>query len=382
MTAPEVSRGSLDAVSLPAILRPIVQDKQTGVLRVTRGGVVKTVYVSEGRLIFATSTDTDDRLGEQLLRKGLISYRAYEESVLGIKVGKRQGTILVESGAIRSKHLIEGVMEQVQEIIYGLLAWREGEYEFIPGDLPSREVIVLRMSTADLIMEGIRRVTSWSRIRQGAGGLDQLYALAADANGTMSGMALAKEEVNLIATIDGVVPLEEICSAARQSDFAVCRTVWGLWAAGILDRVPQDREAEADHAREKTEPHAEHVRGAAVGREIERFNELHRFLFELVSYEQRDQAQRFFERAFARATIEHGDLFEGVAVDPTGELDSIALRRNIVTRELGSYVRGLDRLLEIEAELVREVMGERKAAIIQDGLLALKENQLAGRRST
>ncbi len=156
--------------------------------------------------------------------------------------------------------------------------------------------------------------------------------------------------------------------------------MWGLWAAGVLDQVPQDRGADVDPAREKTEPHAEHVRGAAVGREIERFNELHRFLFELVSYELRDQVQGFFERAFARATIEHGDLYEGVAVDPSGELDSIALRRNIVTREIGSYVRGLDRLLEIEAELVRDTMGERKAAIIQDGLLALKETQLAGKR--
>ncbi len=380
MSDDQTLRGSLEDASLPAILRPIVRDKQTGVLRITRGAVVKTVYVSEGRLIFATSTDTDDRLGEMLLRKGNITYRALEESVLGIKVGKRQGTILVESGAIRSKDLIEGVMEQVQEIIYGLLSWREGHYEFVPGSLPSREVIVLRMSTADLILEGIRRVTSWSRIRQGVGALDQRYALAADAHGIMSGMALTKDEVNLIATIDGVLTLEEICDAASQSDFAVCRSVWGLWAAGVLDQVPQDRGADVDPAREKTEPHAEHVRGAAVGREIERFNELHRFLFELVSYELRDQVQGFFERAFARATIEHGDLYEGVAVDPSGELDSIALRRNIVTREIGSYVRGLDRLLEIEAELVRDTMGERKAAIIQDGLLALKETQLAGKR--
>ena len=34
-----------------------------------------------------------------LLRKGLISYRALEESVRAIKAGKRQGTLLVESGA-------------------------------------------------------------------------------------------------------------------------------------------------------------------------------------------------------------------------------------------------------------------------------------------
>ena len=63
-------------------------------------------------------------------------------------------------------------------------------------------------------------------------------------------------------------------------------------------------------------------------------------------------------------------------MDAAGELDSFALRRNIVSGEIARYLAGLDRLLAIEAELVREVLGERKAAIINDGLMALKERQL------
>lgn len=381
MSAALPARGSLAEVSLPEVLRSIVRTRKTGVLRFGRAGLVKTVYVSEGRLIFATSTDPDDRLGELFLRKGLITYRALEESVLGIKAGKRQGTILVERGAIKSKELVEGVMEQVQEIIYGLFRWREGEFAFVEGDLPSREVIVLRMSTSDLIVEGIRRVQSWSRIRQGVGGLEQQYTLSPDAAALASSMNLQKEEVNLIATIDGTVNVEEVCGTARQSDFSVCRAVWGLWAAGILDRVPQDQARSTDEVGEhdKTEPHAERVRGASVGREIDLFNELHRFVFEQVSLGLREEAPSFFERAFARATIEQGDLYQGVAVDAGGELDSIALRRNIVTKEIAGFVRGLDRLLEIEADLAKEMLGESEAAIIRDGILTLRENQLQGR---
>lgn len=380
MSTPPPAHGSLEAQSFPEILRPIVRARRTGVLRLTRGGLVKTVYVSEGRLIFATSNDPDDRLGEMLLRKGLISYRALEESVRGLSLGKRQGTILVESGAIRSKHLIEGVTEQVQQIIHSLFRWREGEYEFVEGSLPSREVIVLRMSTADLILEGIRGVTRWSQIRRGVGGLDQRYALAAEAAARIGSMSLAKDELNLIATLDGTVTLEEVCAAARQPDFVACRMVWGLWAAGVLDRVPQDRVAGEESGHDKTEPHVERLRGGSVGREIDRFNELHRLVHELVSYELREKAHGFFERAFARVGSEHAELYEGVAVDAAGELDPIALRRNIVAREIASFVRGLGRLLEIETELAREILGERKAAIIQDGLLALREQQLAGQK--
>ena len=371
-------RGTVDARALPALLRSLRRDKKTGPLQLARGRVIKTLYLSDGRLIFATSTDPDDRLGEMLLRKGLISYRALEESVRAIKSGKRQGTLLVESGAIRAKDLVDGVTEQVQEIIYGVFQWDEGAYEFEEGDLPSREVIVLRMSTAALVMEGIRRIERWTRIRRGVGGLDQEYRLAADSASTMGDMSLHKDEMDLIASLDGVMSLEEICAAARGSDFKVCRTVWGLWAAGVVDRVPQD----AGPAQgEKTEPHAERMRGAAVGREIEGFNELHKFLFELVSYELREKAPDFFERAFSRALREEPGLFEGVSVDATGELDSFALRRNIVSGEIARYLAGLDRLLEIESELAREALGERKAGIIHDGLMAVKEQQLqkAGR---
>ena len=109
-----------------------------------------------------------------------------------------------------------------------------------------------------------------------------------------------------------------------------------------------------------------------IGREIERFNRLHSFLFELVGYELRERAAGFFERAFAGARAEHPALFEAVAIDGAGALDAFALRRNIVGGEIARYLGGLERLLEIEIAFVRETMGERKAAIIQDGLRELR----------
>ena len=82
----------------------------------------------------------------------------------------------------------------------------------------------------------------------------------------MGGLTLLPEEVTLVATLDGPTTLEEICRSARTPDFALCRTVWGLWAAGVLDRVPQDLPA-CPSGKEKTEPHAGLV-GASIGREI------------------------------------------------------------------------------------------------------------------
>jgi len=368
-------RGSLESTSLPALLRPLIRERKTGVLRLNRGTVTKTIYVSGGRLIFATSTDQDDRLGEMLLTKGVITYRALEESVLAIKIGKRQGTILVENGAIRSRDLISGVTEQVQEIVYSVFRWDIGTFEFVEGDLPSREVIVLRMSTGDLLMEGIRRIQAWSRIRAGVGPLDQRYALAPEYRTLLAGLVLEKHELGLVATLAGEATVEEICTANALSDFLVCRTLWGLWAAGVLDRIPEDRQADAAMPLPSAEVN-DKGRAASVGREIDLFNELHRLVFDLVTYQLRDGAPGFFESALAQIRSEWGAVFEGVALQASGSLDPVTLRRNIVMGEIGAYSRGLGRLLEIEAAQAKSALGEKKAAIIQDGLIALREQQM------
>jgi hypothetical protein len=346
--------GDLVGTSLPALLRPLVWAKKTGVLRMRRGRIGKSVYIAEGRLIFATSTDPDDRLGEMLLRKGLITFRALEESVRALSAGKRQGSILVENGAIRAKDLVDGVTEQVQEIIYGLLRWDEGSYEFVEGDLPSREVIVLRMSTTDLH-----------------------FRLSPDSGHLISATGLTKEELNVVASVDGTMSLDEILGAARQPDFLVCRAIFGLWAAGILDRVPQETggtvEERGEH--DKTEPF-DLVRGATVADEIDRFNELHQLVFEEVRRELEDLAPSLMQKAFLKAEQEHPKLFAGVSVDEKGELDAILLQRNILTGEISRYLEGLDRLLEIERQLAREVLGEQRAGLLEEGLFALRRRHL------
>jgi hypothetical protein len=227
-------------------------------------------------------------------------------------------------------------------------------------------------------MEGIRRVQRWSRIQAGAGALDQRYTPSADSPSILEAITLTKDELSLVAVLDGTATLEEICASSRQADFAVCRAVWGLWVTGVLDRVPQDT-GEGRHSSEKTDPRAE-APGAAVAREIEGFNARHRFLYEIVTHELRANAVGFFEQAFVRVAVEHPGLFDAVAVDGAGELDALALRRNILGREIAGYVRGLDRLLEVESQLARERLGERKGAMLKDGLAALREQHLATRR--
>ncbi len=65
--------GEIFGQTMPFLIQQISKTGETGILKVMKSGFEKSVFFQEGRAIFATSTDPEDRLGELLLRKGSVS---------------------------------------------------------------------------------------------------------------------------------------------------------------------------------------------------------------------------------------------------------------------------------------------------------------------
>jgi hypothetical protein len=235
--------GEIRSYTLPSLLFGVTQTRETGVLKfeqltLSQKMTVKTIYIQEGRAVFATSTDREDRLGQVLLRRGVVSL---ERILTGIERSlaekKRLGTVLVEEGWIRPIDLVAGVTDQVSEIIYSLFQWTEGVFSFALGDLPTREIITLQMSTPNLILEGIRRVQSWYRIREAIGGLDTRYQTSPGLKELTSEMKLSLEEWTLLSLCDEPISLREVCARSPLKDFDICRLLWAFLAAGVLRKI-------------------------------------------------------------------------------------------------------------------------------------------------
>src|SRR5512137_1992262 len=103
----------------------------TGVLIFRNSEFTKSLYVQKGHVLFAASTDPDERLGESLLQRGKISARQYLEASKLIRPGRRLGAILVEMMALDPEDLIPAVEHQVRDILMDLFQWTRGEYEFV-----------------------------------------------------------------------------------------------------------------------------------------------------------------------------------------------------------------------------------------------------------
>jgi len=229
-------QGSLAEQDFPRLVQGLHERSWTGVLSLTSAGITKQVVVQEGRLVFASSSSRDERLGELMLRRGRITLRQLADAGKALVPGKRLGTVLVERSAISPKDLVRSVVEHTQEIIYGAFQWTEGQYRLEEGG-DTKEAIKLNLSTPDVIMEGIRRIDSWTRIERAVGPLSTRYDRAPDHEARLRGANLAPEKVAILGDLTATRTVEEICEASTLPDFEVCRTLWAYRVLGAVIRL-------------------------------------------------------------------------------------------------------------------------------------------------
>jgi hypothetical protein len=149
-------RSDLGQTPLAEVLATVYRYRVPGIIECTRGEEIKRIYIDAGTIIFATSTNTVDSLGDRLLKAGRITRQQYDESVQRIgEGGKRQGSILVEMRALQPKALFVAVREQVQAIVWSIFPWEEGKVTFRPGRDKHLEFIKLEIPIPRAVLEGV-----------------------------------------------------------------------------------------------------------------------------------------------------------------------------------------------------------------------------------
>lgn len=230
-----MSGGRLAERDVTDVLQELSRQKWTGVLRLEREGHRVGITVEKGRLVFASSSNPDHRLGPLLLRQGTITLRQNFDAGAALAPGKRFGTILIEMGVLEPKQLVKAVVDQTRSIILHAFEWGDGEFQLEEGESPS-ESITLNISTPQLILEGISRIEAWSRIQKGCGGLDTSWA-PEEGEELLRGLPLSTEQVALLGAIEGVRDLESLCKESPLNDFEVCRTMWAFRVIGLARRL-------------------------------------------------------------------------------------------------------------------------------------------------
>jgi hypothetical protein len=354
--------GRIEETSVPELLKSVLGSGETGVLTFRRNDVTKSVHLHMGRVVYARSGDPDERLGEDLLLRGKITVRQYLEASRLIGPGRRLGAILVELGALDAEDLLGAVEHHVKEILLDVFTWSTGEYELVMTEPGQEDVVALNLSTENLILEGIRRTRSWSRIFRGIGGDIEAVPVPTGATETLLRVELTEEEQEVLSHVNGRATVEQICQVSYLSNVDTCRVLWALAVLGIVRRGKPGEAADREEgiARRERELDLESI--------VERFNQMMNRIYSFLQGRVGDEVDAFMDEALARITSQYELLFYGVDLKPYGRADYDQMLANVADLPPDERRRlmlsGLNELVLSIQLGVRERLGVQEIAVV------------------
>ena len=228
-------QGTLSETHLAELTRVIHAQRKTGILHVQKDNISKRLYFRDGAIVFANSDADSDRLGQFLIRGGMIDAASYERAAIIMKQTRRRlGMTLVALGSLDAEKVDALVNEQVEQIIYSIFAWETGQYGFEAIDNPVEDDIALKLSTDAILLEGVRNMASNTAIRKAIGNMDSILfpietSLLDDGN-----VQLTSSEGFVLSRVDGKTSVADLAAISPLGEEGTLRCAYGLISAGIL----------------------------------------------------------------------------------------------------------------------------------------------------
>ena len=232
-----IYRGNLAQTPLPEMLATIHKYRVPGVMELTHGPLIKRIFILDGDVIFATSSDRRESLGVHLLDAGKItkSQLRVSEEEMARSGGRRHGSVLVELGFLEPEALGAAVREQVQTILWSMFDWADGEVTFRVGRFRDDEVYKIKIPMPAAIVAGCRRITNGKRVTGRLGARTTVFKAAAEP-GVIAGLRLSGEDRRLLEMVDGRRTLIELCETGPYSPGMNVRLLYAFWVLSLIER--------------------------------------------------------------------------------------------------------------------------------------------------
>lgn len=230
-------RGDLRTTALPEMLAVIHQIRVSGVVEATLGEFSKRIYLEGGYVVHASSNDLADSLGSYLRRSGRLSDGQFQAAMQRRTEGKRRlGEVLIEQGVLSPAQVYEAIREHVENIIWGLFSWEEGEVTFQLGEPELDGVVRIQVPLRQVILQGIKRAANAKALVQRMGGRDATLEPHFRYEDLIE-IALEDTEYQLLAKVDTKRSLYDLCTNGPLSAADNARLLYAFSVLGLVRPV-------------------------------------------------------------------------------------------------------------------------------------------------
>lgn len=205
-------RGDLSLTALPEILYTIDRFQVPGVIEAGRDEVVKRVYIKDGNVVHASSTDREDSLGHYMLRSGLLSPEVFERTMREReRLNKRYGVLLIESGVLSPAEVHRAIRKQIEEVVWSLFYWQDGGVIFSIGDFREPDSVRIQLPMRQVIVQGIRRAANAKALVARLGRKETVFEPCYRVEDLIEA-GLDANEYRLLSLVDGRRTLFDVCT--------------------------------------------------------------------------------------------------------------------------------------------------------------------------
>jgi PAS domain S-box-containing protein len=143
---------SLDGATPADLLLAQASAARSGTLALASGEREKEIFFERGRVFAVASNDASRFLTQRLISLGYIT-EEQRDRALEIKAETQLalGRILLILGAITEEQLVEVMRAKMQDEVADVLTWTDAKWAFIEGDVPSLQLVPLRIEVPELM---------------------------------------------------------------------------------------------------------------------------------------------------------------------------------------------------------------------------------------
>jgi hypothetical protein len=151
-------QGDLRTMTVPEILMWVSQFQKTGMLEIRSGGISYKLGFEKGIINFSSSTDRKTTLGRLLIERGVLTEEMHKKArTLRKEKSVAVGKALRELDFMSEEELMRFLRKKAENEVFQVLEKEEGEFTFDEKEVPSIELLPLRLDVANLLLRVVQQ---------------------------------------------------------------------------------------------------------------------------------------------------------------------------------------------------------------------------------
>lgn len=230
------------------MLRQFGRDGRSGIFTCESGEATRFLSLIDGHIVGARSNLVSERLGEFLVREGVISKQHLRDGSLFARRGKRLGEVLASLDIIDEDEIAHYVSLQALEIACKAIVQADSGADFEDRKDVVR-VLPEPLSVFEVLMEVSRRATTVESVVSGLQKEERALEVSEDSESLFGRVRLRAYEAFVLKRIRSGASVSSIFSESPVSLEQTARAIIGYLSAGIVEfaDAPSAKERESSN---------------------------------------------------------------------------------------------------------------------------------------